>query len=144
MTQINNNTDFTNLLLHFTGMEDPMPAMLEWLCDQLMEAEVSLQISAGKHEQNKERKTSRSGYRTRRLDTRLGTAYLMVPKVRNGGCVPFFITEYQRSEAALIEVIQEAYVNGVSRRKMDRLAKSLGMEKLSKSQVSEMNQGLNE
>jgi putative transposase len=55
--------------------------MPEWLFDQLMEAEVSSQIGADKHEQNTGRKTSRSGYRPRRLDTRMGTIYLMVPKV---------------------------------------------------------------
>jgi len=68
----------------------------------------------------------------------------LVSKVRNGGYIPFFVTERKRSEAALIQVIQEAYVQGVSTRKIEKLAKSLGIEGISRSQVSEMTQGLNE
>lgn len=59
----------------------------------------------------------------------------MVPKVRNGGYIPFFVTERKRGEAALIQVIQEAYVLGVSTRKMEKLAQKLGIEDLSRSQV---------
>lgn len=86
----------------------------------------------------------RSGYRPRRLDTRMGTMYLMVPKVRQGGYIPFFVTERKRSEAMLVQVVQEAFVQGVSTRKMEKLAQSLGIENLSRSQVSEMTKGLNE
>ena len=68
----------------------------------------------------------------------------MVPKVRQGGYIPFFVTERRRSEAALIQVVQEAFVQGVSTRKMEKLAQSLGIENLSRSQVSEMTKGLNE
>ena len=67
-----------------------------------------------------------------------------MPRVRSGGYIPFFVTERKRSEAALIQVIQEAYVQGVSTRKIEKLAKSLGIEGISRSQVSEMTQGLNE
>ena len=62
----------------------------------------------------------------------------------SGGYIPFFVTERKRSEAALIQVVQEAFVQGVSTRKMEKLAKSLGIESLSRSQVSEMTKGLNE
>lgn len=86
----------------------------------------------------------RSGYRPRRLDTRLGTIYQMVPKVRQGGYIPFFVNPYKRSEAALVAVVQEAYVNDVSTRKIERLAKQLGVESISRSRVSEMTKGLNE
>lgn len=79
-----------------------------------MEAEVSQKVGAGKHEQNEGRETYRSGYRPRRFDTRIGSIYLMVPKVRNGGYVPFFVSERKRSEAALIQVIQEAFVLSTS------------------------------
>ena len=118
--------------------------MLEWLCAQLMEAEVSQQLGAEKSERAESRSGYRCGYRPRRLDTRMGTMYLMVPKVRHGGYIPFFVTERKRSEAALIQVVQEAFVQGVSTRKMEKLAKSLGIESLSRSQVSEMTKGLNE
>lgn len=69
--------------------------------------------------------------------------YLMFPKVRRGGYIPFFMTERKRSEAALIQVVQEVFVQGVSTRKMEKLAQSLGIENLSRSQVSEMSNGLN-
>ena len=109
-----------------------------------MEAEVEQQLGAGKSERADSRNGYRSGYRPRRLDTRMGTMYLMVPKVRQGGYIPFFITERKRSEAALIQVVQEAFVQGVSTRKMEKLAQSLGIRNLSRSQVSEMTKGLNE
>ena len=70
--------------------------------------------------------------------------YLLVPKLRKGGYIPFFVTERKRSEAALIEVVQEAYINGVSTRKIEQLAKRLGVESLSASQVSDINKGLDE
>ena len=73
-----------------------------------------------------------------------GTMYLMVPKLRGQGYIPFFVTERKRSEAALIQVVQEAFVQGVSTRKMEKLAHSLGIENISRSQVSEMTKGLNE
>jgi len=126
------------------GEADPMLSMLEWLCAQLMETEVSNKLGAEKNEHCDDRISSRSGYRPRRYDTRMGTMYLLIPKVRNGGYIPFFVTERKRSEAALIQVVQEAFVQGVSTRKMDKLAKSLGIENLSRSQVSEMTKGLNE
>jgi transposase-like protein len=70
--------------------------------------------------------------------------YLMVPKIRNGGYIPFFVEAKKRSEAALMSVIQEAYVNGVSTRKMDRLTKTLGIESISRGQVSVLTKELNE
>ena len=144
MAQKNHTTNLTELLLQCVAQPDPMLSMLEWLCSQLMEAEVSQQLGAEKSERAESRSGYRCGYRPRRLDTRMGTMYLMVPKVRQGGYIPFFVTERKRSEAALIQVIQEAFVQGVSTRKMEKLAKSLGIESLSRSQVSEMTKGLNE
>ncbi|NJP40080.1 hypothetical protein HCH52_03315 [Oscillospiraceae bacterium HV4-5-C5C] len=101
-----------------------------------MKAAVSERIGAAKHEQKQDRSSYRCGYRPRRM----GTMYLMVPKVRQGGYIPFFITERKRSEAALMQVVQEAYVQGVSTRKIEKLAQSLGIENLSRSQVSESGQ----
>ena len=74
----------------------------------------------------------------------MGMIYLMEPKVRQGGYIPFFVTERKRSEAMLVQVVQEAFVQGVSTRKMEKLAHSLGIENLSRSQVSEVTKGLNE
>jgi transposase-like protein len=123
---------------------DPMLSMLEWLCAQLMESEVTGIVGAEKNAHNPTRNDYRCGYRPRRLDTRMGTIYLMIPKLRHRGYIPFFITEYKRSEATLIQVIQEAFVQGVSTRKIEKLARSLGIENISRSQVSEMTKGLNE
>ena len=79
-----------------------------------MEAEVSRLAGAEKDAHNPSRRDYRCGYRPRQLDTRVGTMYLMVPKLRNHGCIPFFVTKRKRSETALIQVIQEAFVQGVS------------------------------
>ncbi len=144
MAYRNNSMSLTEILWECLNSANPMLHMPECLCAQLMEAEVSSQIGADKHEQKGERTTHRSGYRPRRPDMRMGTIYLMVPKVRNGGYIPFFVTEQKRSEAALIQVIQETYVQGVSTRKIEKLAKKLGIENISRSQVSEMTKSLNE
>ncbi len=144
MAQGKDTTGLTDLLLKCMGEPDPMLSMLEWLCFQLMEAEVTGLVGAGKNAHNPSRRDYRCGYRPRRLDTRVGTMYLMVPKLRNQGYIPFFITERKRSEAALVQVVQEAFVQGVSTRKMEKLAHSLGIENLSRSQVSEMTKGLND
>ena len=144
MARKNHTINLTELLLQCMAQPDPMLSMLEWLCSELMEAEVSQQLGAEKGERSGSRSGYRCGYRPRRLDTRMGTMYLMVPKVRQGGYIPFFVTERKRSEAALIQVVQEAFVQGVSTRKMEKLARSLGIENMSRSQVSEMTKGLNE
>jgi len=144
MTKNNDLKFFENKLLEFVTEADPLFSMLQWVTEKLIEIEVSKKVEAvkGKHEPN--RTTSRCGTRVRRFDTRLGTLYLVIPKIRKGGYIPFFVTEKKRSEQALIEVIQETWKNGVSTRKIDRLAKSMGIENISASQVSEINKGLDE
>ena len=144
MARVNVTTYFKKLLLQFVTEQDPLLAMLQWLTQQLMQLEAESKVGAEKNKHSKERNTYFSGYRVRRFDTRMGTLYLMVPKLRNGGYVPFFVVERKRSEQALVQVIQEAFINGVSTRKIERLAKKLGIETLSASQVSEINKGLNE
>ena len=110
MAHKKNNTNLTELLLQCVTQPDPMLSMLEWLCTQLMEAEVDQQLGAEKSQRSDGRSGYRSGYRPSRLDTRMGTMYLMVPKVRQGGYIPFFVTERKRSEAALIQVVQESFL----------------------------------
>lgn len=144
MVYSNTNLNLEKMLLQFMSEEDPMMSMLKWLCEQLMEAEVTAKVNAAKSERCPERTGYRSGYRVRRFDTRMGTMYLFVPKLRNGGYVPFFVSEKKRSEVALMNVIQEAYVNGVSTRKIERLAKSLGIDSISRSQVSQITKELND
>lgn len=144
MTQSQHTTNLKDLLLKCMAQPDPLLYLLKALCTMLMEAEVSQKVGAEKSQRSDKRSGYRCGYRARRLDTRMGTIYLMVPKIRTGGYVPFFVTRYKRSEAALIQVVQEAFVQGVSTRKMEKLVKTLGIENLSRSQVSEMAKGLNE
>jgi transposase-like protein len=144
MAYSNSTGNFEKMLLQFMSEEDPMLSMLKWLCGQLMEAEVTAKVNAAKSERNSERSGYRSGYRVRRFDTRMGSLYLFVPKLRKGGYIPFFVTEKKRSEVALMNVIQEAYVNGVSTRKIEKLAKSLGIDSISRSQVSQVTKELNE
>ena len=144
MAQVKNKKFFENLLLQFIGTEDPLYEMLKWLLHELMTIEAAAKVGASKGKHSKDRKTYFSGTRLRRFDTRYGTVYLMVPKLRNGGYIPFFVTERKRSEQALIQVVHQAFINGVSTRKIERLARSLGIEGMSASQVSEINKGLNE
>ena len=143
MAYQNSTVPFEKMLMKFVVDEDPMLAMLKWLCERLMEAEVEGKLGAEKSERSEGRQGYRSGYRVRRFDTRMGTMYLMVPKIRNGGYIPFFVEAKKRSEAALMSVIQEAYVNGVSTRKMDKLTKTLGIESISRGQVSVITKELN-
>jgi putative transposase len=135
---------FRKVLLGFIGEQDPVLAMLEWVAQQMMYIESETKVGAKKGEHSKKRQTYFSGTRVRRMDTRLGTLYLFIPKLRKGGYIPFFITERRRSEQALVALIQEAFINGVSTRKIERLARSLGIENISASQVSEINKGLSE
>jgi putative transposase len=141
----NNHTPFLKkMLIGFMTEPDPLYAMLEWLTNELMKLEAENKVGAHKGEHCPTRTTHFSGTRVRRFDTRLGTIYLLVPKLRKGGYIPFFVTERKRSEQALLQVVQEAFINGVSTRKMERLAQSLGIESLSASQVSEITKDLNE
>ena len=133
-------------LLRKAGVEDTdfLREAVEWFLQQLMEAEVTQQIGAGPHERTPERTTSRNGYRKREWETRVGTVQLAIPKLRRGTYFPEFLEPRRRSEQALVSVIQEAYVLGVSTRKVDQLVQSLGMTGVSKSQVSALCQGLDE
>jgi len=139
------HTDYYNkLLLDFIAQPDPLFSMLQWLTQRMMELESQSKAGAPKGKHCAERKTHFSGTRVRRFDTRLGTMYLLVPKLRQGGYIPFFVTQRKRSEQALIQVVQEAFINGVSTRKIERLAKSMGIEGISAGQVSEINKELDE
>jgi putative transposase len=112
---------------------------------ELMEAEVAEQIGAELGERAPgERMTQRNGYRSRRWDTRVGEIDLAIPKLRSGSYFPSFLEPRRRSEQALVAVVQEAYVNGVSTRKVDRLVEQMGLRGISKDQVSRLCRGLDE
>jgi transposase-like protein len=114
------------------------------MMDYLMEAEVTAKIGAEAFERTADRTTYRNGFRDRRWDTRLGTLQLQVPKLREGGYVPSFVENRQRSEQAIISVIQEAVVKGVSTRKIEAVLEQLGIAGVSAGQVSQLCAALDE
>ena len=105
------------------------------VAQELMGAEVSELIGAGHGERTEDRATHRNGYRSRRWDTRAGEIELQIPKLRQGSYFPSFLQPRKRSEQALVSVVQQAYVCGVSTRRVDQLVESLGL-RISKSEVS--------
>lgn len=121
---------------HLDPPEDFVREMLELLINSLMQAEVTALVGAEPYERSAERTTWRNGTRSRAWDTRAGTIDLAIPKLREGNYFPSFLDARRRGERALMAVVQEAYVTGVSTRKVERLVQSLGIEGLSKSQVS--------
>lgn len=106
------------------------------LAQALMEAEVSSRIGGERYERSEDRTAYRNGYRTRTWDTRVGTLELAIPKVQPGNYFPSLLEPRRRGERALVAVVQEAYVHGVSTRKVDGLMQALGLEGISKSEVS--------
>src|SRR3982751_4015104 len=117
---------------------DPLREMIRWTIQELMEAEVAAQIGAGRYERSGERVTQRNGYRTRPWDTRVGTLELAIPKLRQGSYFPSSLEPRRRAEQALVAVVAEAYVQGVSTRKVEALVQSLGIAGLSKSELSRL------
>lgn len=106
------------------------------LSQALMESEVAGLIGAERHERTGDRTAYRNGARTRTWDTRVGTIELAIPKVTPGSYFPSLLQPRRRAEHALAAVVQEAYVHGVSTRKVDDLVKALGIDGISKSEVS--------
>jgi len=106
------------------------------LSQALMESEVAGLIGAERYERTDQRTALRNGTRTRTWDTRVGTIELAIPKVRPGTYFPSLLQPRRRAEQALLGVVQEAYVHGVSTRKVDDLVKALGLDGMSKSEVS--------
>jgi hypothetical protein len=103
------------------------------LAQELMEIEVAQHVGAEKYERGIERTGERNGYRDRTWDTRVGSIELRVPRVRDGGYYPALLEPRRRGERALVAVVQEAYVQGVSTRRVDDLVKALGMSGISKA-----------
>lgn len=124
--------------------EDWLRDMVRWTVQELMEAEVSAQIGAERYERSGERSTYRNGYRAREWDTRVGTLELAIPKLRDGSYFPSWLEPRRRSEQALVAVVTEAYVQGVSTRRVEALVQSLGIVGISKSEVSRLCASLDE
>ena len=108
----------------------------------LMDAEVQALIGAERYQRTDERTTQRNGYRERNWQTRVGDVALQIPKLRNGSYFPSFLEPRRRAERALLAVIQHAYVEGVSTRKVDDLVQALGLSGIDKSTVSRICQEL--
>ncbi len=121
------------------GDHDLARVMLASFAEALMSAQASAVCEAGYGERTEERTNSRNGYRHRDWDTRVGTIDLAIPKLREGTYYPHWLLEpRRRAEQALVSVIGQAYVEGVSTRRVDDLVRAMGIEGISKSQVSRM------
>jgi transposase-like protein len=116
--------------------------MVKMAAELLMDAEVDVLCNAGYGERTGDRVNSRNGHRGRRWDTRAGTINLEIPKLRKGSYLPTLLEPRRRAEQALVSVICQAYVEGVSTRRVDDLVKSMGIDGMSKSQVSELAKSL--
>ncbi len=125
-------------LLAKAGDGDFLRSVAEAVVQLLMETDVEGLIGAGRHERTGERQTYRNGYRDRTLDTRLGSLQLRIPKLRQGSYFPPFLEPRKTSEKALVAVIQEAWVGGVSTRRVDDLVQAMGLSGISKSTVSKL------
>ena len=118
---------------------DLLREMVKVFAEQLMGAEADALCGAGYGERSPERTNRRNGYRSRPWDTRAGTIALAVPKLREGSYFPDWLLEpRRRAERAFVQVVAECYVRGVSTRRVEGLVAQLGIERISKSRVSEM------
>jgi putative transposase len=117
---------------------DLVREMLAFAAERIMEAEVELLTGAAKGARTALRETHRNGYRERDWDTRAGRVDLAIPKLRKGSYFPSFLEPRRTAEKALVAVVQEAYVHGVSTRAVDDLVKAMGAGGMSKSQVSRL------
>ena len=131
-------------LLEKTADADLLNEMIGFAANRLMELEADGLCNAGRHERSAERANHRNGYRDRAWETRAGTVDLKIPKLRKGSYFPVFLEHRRTSERALIAVIQEAYVHGISTRSVDDLVKAMGMTGISKSQVSRLCEEIDE
>jgi putative transposase len=112
--------------------------MLAFAAERIMEAETEVAAGAAKGARTPLREAHRNGYRERDWDTRAGRIELAIPRLRKGSYFPSFLEPRRTAEKALVAVVQEAYVHGVSTRAVDDLVKALGAGGMSKSQVSRL------
>lgn len=131
------------------GLEEHGPDLLREMValfsQALMSADVESLCGAAYRERSEGRTNRRNGYRERPWDTRVGTIPLQIPRLREGSYFPdWLLQSRRRAERALIAVVAECYVRGVSTRRVEGLVQTLGIERLSKSQVSEMSKSLDE
>jgi putative transposase len=119
--------------------KDLLQEMVKAMVETLMSVEADTVCGAPYRKPSPERVNRRNGYRQRRWDTRVGSIDLAIPRLREGSYFPeWLLQSRRRSERALVQVVTECYVRGVSTRRIDGLVRTLGMEGMSKSQVSEL------
>jgi transposase-like protein len=124
---------------------DLMRSLLQTMINALLSADADAVVGAEWGQPSPDRLARRNGYRHRDLDTRVGTVDVAIPKLRQGTYFPDWLLERRkRAETALITVVADCYLAGVSTRRMDKLVKTLGIHSLSKSQVSRMAAELDE
>jgi transposase-like protein len=124
---------------------DLVRAMLQVVAEKLMGTEADARCGAGYAERSPDRVNQRNGYRNRRWDTRAGSIELAVPKLRQGSYFPDWLLQpRRRAERAMVQVIAQAYVLGVSTRRVEGLVQQMGIEGISRSQVSEMAKDLDQ
>lgn len=141
------NVQESEMLRKLVGGLLPPDFLRKTLADalaQVMEAEVSALCGAGHGERTEERQNSRNGYRERDLETRMGTVPLSIPKVRRGSYFPTFLEPRRRWEKAFVNVVSEAYVLGISTRKVEELVEAMGAKGMGRSEVSRMSASLDE
>ena len=131
-------------MLEKHGDGDVVQETLEFVLQRLMELEAEIHRGAGKHERSEERANHRNVYRERTLEIRAGSLDLRIPKLRSGSYFPSILEPRKLAEQALVAVVQEASVKGVSTRKADDLVQAMGMTGISKSQVSQLCMELDE
>jgi putative transposase len=132
-------SDLSELLAALKAGEltDTVRTSLEWILQQLIEAEATAVIGARPHERTESRSAQRNGHRPRVLSTAAGDVELRIPKLRTGSFFPSLLERRRRIDRALFAVVMEAYVHGVSTRKVDDLVSALGVGSgISKSEVS--------
>ena len=131
-------------LLQKAGEGDFLRSVAEAVLQLLMETDAEGLIGAGRHERSPERLNYRNGYRERTLDTRLGSLQLRVPKLRQGSYFPPFLEPRKMTERALVAVIQEAWIGGVSTRRVGEIVQAMGLSGISKSAVSKLCEEIDE